>query len=57
MDDPPINLNWERISTQGIDPKYLEKESGRDALDVLVMLRVAGAFNGPFGLLGVIRMN
>lgn len=57
MDDPPINLNWERISTQGIDPKYLEKESGREALDVLVMLRVAGAFNGPFGLLGVIRMN
>lgn len=57
MDDPPINLNWERILTQGIDPKYLEKEEGREALDVMVMLRVAGAFNGSFGLLGVIRMN
>ena len=38
---------------KGIDPKYLEKN--RDAkLDVLAMLRVAGAFNGPFdtGVLG-----
>ena len=57
LDDPPINLDWNRISADGIAQKYLEDEAGRDILDLLLFLRAGSVFNGPFGVFSAIRLN
>jgi hypothetical protein len=57
LDDPPVNFNWDRISNDGINEKYLEPEEGRELLDLMVLFRVGSLFNGPLGIPSAIRMN
>lgn len=57
LDDPPSDLDWDRILADGIDPKYLEDENQRDVLDILLFLRLGSVFNGPFGVFSAVRLN
>ena len=57
LDDPPRNLNYERIVAEGIEPKYLEPEEGRELVDVMALVRIGMAFSGPFGPLQALRLN
>jgi hypothetical protein len=58
LDNPPDDLlHWDRIQEKGITPDFLEAEAGKAHFDFLIVLRVASAFNGPFGFFSAIRMN
>ena len=57
LDEPPANLNWERITDEGINAKYLEPEDGRKLVDVMMLIRVISQFNGPFGVSAALRLN
>lgn len=57
LDDPPSDLDWDRILADGIDPKYLEDENQREMLDILLFFRLGSVFNGPFGVFSAIRLN
>lgn len=58
LDDPPVDLlNMERIAEDGIDPKYLEDEEGREVFDFRAIGAMINAFNGPFGFAYAARLN
>ena len=57
LDDPPTDWDLERITADGIDPKYLENQESKGALDLMVLFRAASLFNGPLGIYSAIRMN
>ena len=58
LDDPPTDLfNTERLWRDGIDPKYLEDSKDSNAFDLLLFMRAAQSFSGPFGLFNAVRLN
>lgn len=58
LDNPPADLfHWQRIQEEGIAPEFLEDEENKNHFDLTIFLRVAGAFNGPFGFFSAMRMN
>lgn len=58
LDDPPSDLlNWARIEKNGIDPKYLEPQNGKQAFDWNAVVAVIRLFDGPFGFAYAARFN
>lgn len=58
LNDPPKDLfNIARIQAEGIDPKYLEKDSTKPAFDTAAIFAVIQLFDRPFGFAQAARMN
>lgn len=58
LDNPPADLfNMDRLNKKGIDPIYLEDEDGKEPFNIMVIIRVLSAFDGPFGFFNAARMN
>jgi hypothetical protein len=58
LDNPPEDLfNISRIQEEGIDPKYIEKNSDKPKFDLAAIVAVIRLFDGPFGFAQAARMN
>ena len=58
LDNPPEDLfNISRIQEEGIDPKYIERNSDKPKFDLAAIVAVIRLFDGPFGFAQAARMN